>query len=268
MAPQINKFDDMEVAEIFDSSGEKFLYTEFFHIDEDDVVYYGQLKMDKLKISLDQFQSALQHIPDEELYAQLPSDANYTLAPDDADENTFHFKRPNMFHYDQYKENDSLDSFPIMILEEVKALELVSQHPHPNIIRYHGCRVRRGRITAIVLDKHPYSLRDLADNKALGTLDKEAFMNALESAVRHLHSLGLAHNDINPRNILVDANGMPVLADFGSCNKIGQKLGLSRGTRGWIEGDMKDYTTSEARHDTFAVEKIRAWLENPDQPRS
>ncbi|KAK4107089.1 kinase-like protein [Canariomyces notabilis] len=268
MAPKINKIGDLMLAEVFDLGGENFLYTEFHYIDEDDVVYHGQLKMDKLKISLEQFKSALQRIPDEELYAQLPLDANYTLASDDADENTFYFKRPNIFHYDRYKENDSLDSFPIMMLEEIKALELVSQHPHPNIVKYHGCRVRRGRITAIVLDKHPQSLRDIADDNALGTLDREAFMAALESAVKHLHSLGLAHNDINPRNILVDANGMPVLADFGSCNRIGEKLGLSRGTRGWIEGDMKDYTTSEARHDTFAVEKIRAWLENPDPPRS
>jgi hypothetical protein len=30
--------------------------------------------------------------------------------------------------------------------------------------------------------------------EAVGEIDKEPFMAALESAVKHLHSLGLAHN--------------------------------------------------------------------------
>jgi hypothetical protein len=33
---------------------------------------------------------------------------------------------------------------------------------------------------------------------------------------------------------------------------------------GWIEGDIRDYNLSEERHDWFAVEKIRAWLEKPN----
>jgi hypothetical protein len=57
---------------------------------------------------------------------------------------------------------------------------------------------------------------------------------------------------------------MPVLVDFGSCREIGHELGISRGTMGWIEGDIRDYNLSEERHDWFAVEKIRAWLEKPN----
>jgi hypothetical protein len=57
---------------------------------------------------------------------------------------------------------------------------------------------------------------------------------------------------------------MPVLVDFGSCREIGRRLGASRGTVGWIEGDMLDYHTSEESHDWFAVEKIRAWLDKPE----
>lgn len=89
-------------------------------------------------------------------------------------------------------------------------------------------------------------------------------MAALESAVKHLHSLGLAHNDIDPRNIMVDATGMPILIDFGSCREVGRKLGVSRGTTGWIQGDSLAYDTSEAGHDLFALEKVRAWLDEQE----
>ncbi|KAK3307161.1 uncharacterized protein B0T15DRAFT_166371 [Chaetomium strumarium] len=84
-------------------------------------------------------------------------------------------------------------------------------------------------------------------------------MAALESAIRHLHSLGVAHNG----NVMVNAEGIPVLIDFGSSRAIGKKLGPSRGTAGWIEGDPSDYDTSDDGHDLYALEKIRAWLDNP-----
>ena len=61
--------------------------------------------------------------------------------------------------------------------------------------------------------------------------DKEAFMKSLGSAIHHLHSLDLAHNDLNPANILVAEDGTPILIDFGSARKIGEKLSMSRGTK-------------------------------------
>lgn len=44
-------------------------------------------------------------------------------------------------------------------------------------------------------------------------------MNALKSIIYHLPSLGGAHNDLYPKNVLVydseASGGMPVLIDFG-----------------------------------------------------
>ncbi len=74
-----------------------------------------------------------------------------------------------------------------------------------------------------MLDKHPHDLGHYMKND-LGVLDVDMFMAGLESAVQHLHSLGFAHNDVNPANILVDKVGMPVLVDFGSRREIGRKL--------------------------------------------
>ncbi|RYP59818.1 hypothetical protein DL769_008376 [Monosporascus sp. CRB-8-3] len=141
---------------------------------------------------------------------------------------------------------------------EARVMELISEHPHPHIIGYYGYRVRRGRITGLVLDRHPSDLKNYVKH-GIGTIDEGPFMEALESPIHHLHPLGWAHNDLNPGNILVDKSGMPVLIDFGSSHEVGKKLTTSRGTKGWIDEDMKDYTTSEKGHDTSALKKIRAW---------
>ena len=57
----------------------------------------------------------------------------------------------------------------------------------------------------------------LKEGKAL---DKGRVEKGMESAVRLLHSLGLAHNDTNPSNVTVDGtNGEPLLTDFRSRHK-------------------------------------------------
>lgn len=85
----------------------------------------------------------------------------------------------------------------------------------------------------MVLDRHPNDLKHHAEDYGEPPLDKAAFLGALESALAHLHNLGLAHNDLNPANILISETGMPVLTDFDSCRPVGQKLLYSRGTPGW-----------------------------------
>jgi len=239
-----------------------FLYTTFAVIDEDDAVYFGQLDIPKRQMTFEQCTAALVRIPDEDLFPDLSS-ANecITVAPDSIrGSKDVYIKRPRLAMYEIYKENDVLFVLPALILEEAHALQIIAQHPHPGLVKFHGCCVQRGRITGLALEKHENDLNHHL--KEVGPVDKEAFMSALDSAVRHLHSIGLAHNDINPANILVNSHGLPVLVDFGSCREIGDKLTTSRGTPGWVDNE-DDYTTSEVRHDIFAVEKLRVWLDQP-----
>ena len=62
----------------------------------------------------------------------------------------------------------------------------------------------------------------------------ERWAEGLRVAQAYLHSLGLAHNDINPYNIMVREDGTPVLIDFGSCQPFGGRL-QSLGSPGWYE---------------------------------
>ncbi|KAI9831652.1 MAG: hypothetical protein M1819_004718 [Sarea resinae] len=262
MAPQVTNWDDlMLISEEFETETNEFRYTMFAAVDGD-VIYFGQLNIPKRDLSFQQITSALSPIPDDQIFPQWPpSDMKATQAPEVLPANIY-IKRPNLSMFDVFKEYNVLHLLPQGLKEEVEAMEAICQHPHPNIIRYHGCQVRRGRITGLVLDRHPIGLRDYLKHE-IGTINKELFMETLESAIHHLHSLGWAHNDLNPDNILINKAGMPILIDFGSAREIGQELSTSRGTRGWIDGEMMDYTKSEKRHDISALDKIRAWLDKP-----
>lgn len=136
-------------------------------------------------------------------------------------------------------------------------MEQHSREPHPNIVRYHGVRVRRGRITGLVLDKYEKTL--LEHVKADMELDEEKPLEVLELAVAHLHSLGLAHNDINPENVTIGHGKRPILIDFGSCQPFGKRV-LARGTQGWA-GVFDGRSGKE--HDLYALKKMREWFANP-----
>jgi len=261
-SPQITSWKELALLhEELDPETGEFQHT-IFAIVDDDTVYLGQLNIPKLELSFQQLTAALNPIPDQDIFPSFPlSDFEITQAPEVVPANCY-IKRPALAHYDVFKEYNVLHLLPQGFIEEIHAMEFLTQHPHPHIIRYHGCRVRRGRITGIVLDRHSNDMRDYLKHD-IGTLDKKVFMEALELAIHHLHSLGWAHNDLNPGNVLVNQAGMPILIDFGSSHPIGAKLSTSRGTKGWMDEDMKDYTTSEKRHDISALLKIRAWLDKP-----
>ncbi|KAB5530399.1 kinase-like domain-containing protein [Coniochaeta sp. 2T2.1] len=279
MAPKLASFGELsDVAEACEPSSDgkkpKFLMPpSFTYFDPDDNAYFGMIHKPKLEIPLDEMASALELIPDEHIYPfqddaiTAISDVPLATAPDAlnfgsaADLQGIYIKRPAIKDYDWYKEEDCLSMLPSTLLEEAVALHHISQLEHPNIVKFHGCRTRRGRITGLVLDRFANDLeRHLREGKRV---DKERILAGLVSAVHHLHSLGWAHNDIKPDNIMVnERDAESVLVDFGSSHRIGAKLTSSRGTAGWMEeGD--DYMTSKESHDICALEKVRLWLDNP-----
>ncbi|KAK0887027.1 hypothetical protein LTS16_027040, partial [Friedmanniomyces endolithicus] len=87
-------------------------------------------------------------------------------------------------------------------------------------------------------------------------IDLDRFECQCRDAIDYIHSLGLAHNDLNPSNIALDRNNDPVIIDWGSCKEFGELL-LSAGTPGWIEDE---FDVSRKEHDLYALDKIMAWM--------
>ncbi|TLS20432.1 uncharacterized protein PpBr36_11282 [Pyricularia pennisetigena] len=134
---------------------------------------------------------------------------------------------------------------------------------HQNIIKFHGLRVHRGRITGIVLKKHDRTLKQCleSDPAAFAYLDRDAIISGLQSAVTFLHSLKLAHNDISPYNVMIDEKNQPVLIDFGSCGTWGQHL-QTCGTKGFSD---QEFCISKQRNDFLSLNELRGWMKREQE---
>ncbi|KAK3358006.1 hypothetical protein B0T25DRAFT_605396 [Lasiosphaeria hispida] len=239
--------------------------------------------------SVEQIQSALVQVPGESIFPPLPIPwwfANTGVTVNDSwdkepDPDVYYLKLPWLAGYDA--DHDAAANMPSRLAQwfacEVKRLEQLTRHAaHPNLVRYHGCRVRNGRITAALLGRVPGDTL-MNHAKAGKTIqDKEAFLQALASAVDHLHNVvGLAHNDIQPTNIMVSPDGTtPTLIDLGSAWPEGEEMihcpvfscwgndPLDMDPETFFDGPLTGSATSRKSRDLAALERLRTWLDDPD----
>ncbi|KAF2815026.1 uncharacterized protein BDZ99DRAFT_357768, partial [Mytilinidion resinicola] len=211
-----------------------------------DYAYFGEASVYGQDLTCEVLQNALERVPDEDVFPEAPS--QITVASSPAEEDVY-IKRP--------KKNSGLVAK--LFLGETETFEDLLRKPrHKIIVRYHGCIVKRNRITGIVLDRYSKTLEARLEEGADG-FNKRLCMDAIVSAVEYLHSLGYAHNDLNPNNVMIAEDDSPIIIDFDSCKRFGEAL-ISGGTWGWIDLD-EDYETSQRRHDEFALTKMWNWLE-------
>jgi serine/threonine protein kinase len=177
------------------------------------------------------------------------ADPKFTQAPNPLPP-TSYLKQPKLLYYGL----DDVD-YSNLVLTEVEACEVLRRHPHPNIATYLGCTVKDGRITGLAFAKYPLTLSQMVRDGL--PFDKERCLSGIESGLRHMHSLGLIHNDLNPANVMVDGD-TAVIIDFDSCKREGDKLGSKAGTDGWTL-DGQEYARRE--NDWHSLSKIRVYLE-------
>lgn len=250
--PRVDSIRDLHpLCEVFtlENDHQVFSRSTFAFVTDDYQVFFGEAPIRKKALSLMDINEALKYVPDEEVYPEAPPHITTVSVP--VNDNVY-VKRPKLTNYNAVKGTGLL---PKLLLQEAETLELVMRNPHSNIVRYHGCVVKRGRIVGLVLDRHPVTLQYRLDGPQ--NFNAKLCINSITSGVQHLHSLGLAHNDLTPMNILIDEHDTPIIADLGSCQPFGKDL-ITAGTPGWID---EEFTTSERRHDEIGLSKIRTWLE-------
>ena len=244
------------IVEDWDPETDRAKYTTWFHITKENEVYFGESAKNKRDISIAEYNAGLVRINDADIFPETPTDVDLTIAPAHLNDVSAYIKQPGLIHYPSMKGTGQISR---AVLDETLVMEQISKTPHPHIVKYHGCKVNRGRITGIVLERHNQTLMQYAAKSdislAYPDLNRAKFMDALGSAVAYMHSLGLAHNDINPHNIMV-RDGMPVLIDFDSCQPFGKHL-QSAGTVGWCK---EAFWTSEKEHDIYSLNKLQQWL--------
>jgi serine/threonine protein kinase len=221
----------------------EFLHSSFAYVTKSHAVYYGQSSSRKYDLTTRAVGQCLRRVPDKDVYPLAPSYVTQA-----AHRNGF-FKGPMLTAYDELQNTGQVAA---MLLQEAEIFDRLKIHPHPNIIQYHGCKILRGRIVGLVLEKYPTALEDYLRQG----VDVESGFSGIKRAVKHLHSLSLAHNDIKSSNIMVGIDGTWVLIDMGSCLPFGATL-TSAGTSEWYD---ESWTTSEQQHDEVALRKLWIWL--------
>jgi len=189
----------------------------------------------------------LHRIPTSDIWPCFPQ--HLTPAPQPLPTDVF-VKRSSLLHY-----GDSLASTSTskLVLQEAQICEFLTQFPHPNIARYLGCEVENGLITGLCFEKYGCTLYEKIKNAH--TIDTAACLRSIEEGMKHLHSLGLVHGDLNPHNVLSRRKSF-VITDFDSCTRQGEPIGLKGGTEGWT----LDCTTAEFNNDLHGLSKIEQLL--------
>jgi serine/threonine protein kinase len=239
------------LTEWFSAEDGAFSHCTFAIVTNEHYVFVGKAPIRKYSLTPKIINESLKSVTDEEVYPKAPLDVTIASVP--LDDKVF-IKGPALSLYDTLAATDSL---PKLLLQEAEILELLSRHrQHPNIVCYHGCLVKRGRIVGIVLARLTELLEYRFEHDDVEPFNTEACLQKIESAVQFLHSQGLAHNDIKPANIMLDEHDEPYLTDFGSCRPFGSLL-ITGGTPGWVD---EEYTHSAQRNDKIALGKLRTWL--------
>ncbi|KAK3377029.1 kinase-like domain-containing protein [Lasiosphaeria ovina] len=195
----------------------------------------------------------------------------FTRAPDPLPQNC-HVKKPRLNSYDRIQHGPRPDEIAETVLLEAEVRELLAQHPHPNVATYLGCQVSPdGRITGLCFETYQCTLMQRVNPGSLMKRrprshrqrgeDYSGLLAGVESGIKHLHALGLVHNDTNPSNIMLDGSGNAVIIDFGPCRRVGESLeGVGR-TYEWYDEKIE---TALPQNDLDALEEIRIWLGDDD----
>ncbi|KAK9064869.1 hypothetical protein SSX86_016251 [Deinandra increscens subsp. villosa] len=120
-------------------------------------------------------------------------------------------------------------------------IDVLSQLRHPNIVQYYGSEIVGDRLYIYLEYIHPGSINKYARDHCGGMTESivRNFTRHVVSGLAYLHSTKTIHRDIKGANLLVDANGVVKLADFGMAKHLDGQVNLSlKGSPYWMAPEL------------------------------
>ena len=106
------------------------------------------------------------------------------------------------------------------ILREIAMLRMLNG-AHPNLLSVHDVSRMENETLALIMPKMAGSLSGAIEKKTLSGKEKLKVAALSLHALAFLHEHGVIHRDLKPDNILLNAEGEPVVADFSLAKVVG-----------------------------------------------
>ena len=110
----------------------------------------------------------------------------------------------------------------------LKEAEAVARLQHPQVVQIFRIGDYNGRPYLEMEYVDGGSLADRLDGRPWNPTEAARLVESLALAVHHAHIREIVHRDLKPANILLTADGIPKVTDFGLAKSLGADIGLTR----------------------------------------
>lgn len=99
-----------------------------------------------------------------------------------------------------------------LLLDEARR---VARLKHPSIVAVHDCDEHDGQMFLVFELVEGRSLADVIQDRKLPLREAVGLVATVADGLQYAHKQGCIHRDIKPENILINGEGVPLIADFG-----------------------------------------------------